>query len=184
VGKDGKKFFQGATRGDRASHELLRRELEKVDTELLFSRALSIGVSPSNYDYAFHCVKDERRHRITELIMEIARREGEGWGPLRQPEGVVRGTYVVREIAMAKKKAREGREREREAEERLIAARFKAANQYAGFQERTARKGQDREATMLRESMRFSNPLSGTADDEQSGEDEGSIVFEEEVGGD
>ena len=42
------------------------------------------------------------------------------------------------------------------AEERAVAARFKAANQYSGYKNRVSKKGAAREATQLRESKRFS----------------------------
>ena len=159
--EQGNKRFQGSKPGDTVEFALLCRELEKIDTDVLFSSAKNIGVSQAAYDSADHAVAEDRRYRILEFILEIARREGTGWGPFREPEGIVRRAYVEREINLAKKRERELREHMQEEEERSVAARFKAAGQYDKFKERTAKKEKDRVAAQLRESTRFS-PKSST----------------------
>eukprot|EP01047_Picozoa_sp_COSAG01_P010963 COSAG01_NODE_475_length_16519_cov_168.890621_2_plen_1708_part_00 len=110
--QDGK--FRGASPGDTSQLALLRRGLDKVDEAILIRDATRAGVAHAKKDNAVHSARDTKAAIIT-AIMDEARKEGQGWGPWRQPTGVVRSIFIEREI-LERKKQRERKLADKEDE--------------------------------------------------------------------
>jgi hypothetical protein len=157
--------FIGAKRGDTAELSLLRRALEHLDEETLLKNAFKAGVEKAKRDYAEFST--QTKPRMIELLMEKARKEGHGWGPWRQPKGVIRRLYVENEMAIKRRLKREAAEAAEEEQRRLAAeARGIVIKRKKGASPRASMRGSKRSSRDYptgsgnsSPSMEFHNPL-------------------------
>jgi hypothetical protein len=109
--------FHGGKKGDTAELSLLRRALEHLDEETLLKNAFKAGIEKAKRDWAEYST--QTKSRMIELLMERARKEGNGWGPWREPTGVIRRLYVENEVAIKRRLKREAAEAAEEEQKRL-----------------------------------------------------------------
>jgi hypothetical protein len=108
-------IFRGAKKGENARLADLRRELEKIPVGTLDKKAPQVGVKTVQLEEAHN--SSNPKEAIIDVMMEIAKLEGGGWGPCKKEESLVKEVYVDRVIRRQAKLERERQIREQEEAE-------------------------------------------------------------------